>query len=244
MTDTSPTPATPGRIRTSGDSEVATYLEIAEAREPGQALTPAPNAPEAVVILDYGSQFSMLITRRIREASVYCEMVPWDTPPEKLSHLKVKAFVLSGGPSSVYDDGAPSLPPYVLGSGVPVLGICYGMQLLAHALGGKVDPAPAREYGHAVLRVAEGEHPLFKGLTSDLAVWMSHGDHVVQLPKGFRVIGQSENAPMAAMADDAGRVAIQFHPEVVHTPQGQELISNFLFEVAACRPTGDCSSNS
>ena len=237
MTDTSPTPATPGRIRTSGDSEVATYLEIAEAREPGQALTPAPNAPEAVVILDYGSQFSMLITRRIREASVYCEMVPWDTPPEKLSHLKVKAFVLSGGPSSVYDDGAPSLPPYVLGSGVPVLGICYGMQLLAHALGGKVDPAPAREYGHAVMRVAEGEHPLFKGLTSDLAVWMSHGDHVVQLPKGFRVIGQSENAPMAAMADDAGRVAIQFHPEVVHTPQGQELISNFLFGVAGCAGT-------
>jgi len=216
---------------------VATYLEIAEAREPGQALTPAPNAPEAVVILDYGSQFSMLITRRIREASVYCEMVPWDTPPEKLSHLRVKAFVLSGGPSSVYDDGAPSLPPYVLGSGVPVLGICYGMQLLAHALGGKVDPAPAREYGHAVMRVAEADHPLFAGLTSDLAVWMSHGDHVVQLPAGFRVIGQSENAPMAAMADDAGRVAIQFHPEVVHTPQGQELISNFLFGVAGCAGT-------
>ena len=159
-----------GRIRTSGDSEVATYLEIAEAREPGNVLTPAPNAPEAVVVLDYGSQFSMLIARRIREANVYCEMLPWDTPAERLNHLKVKAFVLSGGPASVYEPGAPTLPPYVLGSGVPVLGICYGMQLLAHALGGKVDPAPAREYGHAVMRVAEAAHPLFKDLPADLAV--------------------------------------------------------------------------
>ena len=234
MVESTDVPASAGRIRTSGDTEVAAYLEIAEAREPGQVLTPAPNAPEAVVILDYGSQFSMLIARRIREASVYCEMVPWNTPAEKLSHLRVKAFVLSGGPASVYAEDAPTLPPYVLNSGLPVLGICYGMQLLAHALGGRVDPAGQREYGHAVLNVAEADHPLFKGLPSELGVWMSHGDHVVQLPRGFRVIGQSSNAPMAAMTDDAGRVAIQFHPEVVHTPQGQDLITNFLFGVAGC----------
>ena len=229
------TPA--GRIRLSGDTEVSTYLEIAEAREPGQVLTPAPNAPEAVVILDYGSQFSMLITRRIREANVYCEMVPWNTPPERLSHLKVKAFVLSGGPSSVYEDGAPFLPGYVINAGVPILGICYGMQLLAHTLGGRVDPADSREYGHAVMRVSEAAHPLFANLPGELPVWMSHGDHVVQLPPGFRVIGQSDNAPVAAMTDDAGHVAIQFHPEVSHTPQGDQLIKNFLFGVAGC--TGD-----
>ncbi len=235
MVDTTDVSAPADRIRTSGDREVATYLEIAEAREPGQILTPAPNAPEAVVVLDYGSQFSMLIARRIREASVYSEMVPWDAPASKLNHLKVKAFVLSGGPASVYETDAPTLPDYVINSGVPVLGICYGMQLLAHALGGKVDPAPSREYGHAVLNVAEASSPLFKGLPASLPVWMSHGDNVVQLPVGFRAIAQSDNAPVAAMADDRGHVAIQFHPEVVHTPQGDQIIRNFLFEVAHCK---------
>jgi len=234
MVETTEVAAPEGRIRGSGDNEVATYLEIAEAREPGQALTPAPNAPDAVVVLDYGGQFSMLIARRIREAGVYSELIPWDAPAEKLNHLNVRAFVLSGGPSSVYEPGAPTLAPYVLSSGVPVLGICYGMQLLAHALGGRVDPADHREYGHAVLNVAEAESPLFRGMAASMPVWMSHGDHVVQLPPGFRVIAQSENAPIAAMADRAGHVAIQFHPEVVHTPQGSQLIENFLFEVAGC----------
>ncbi len=234
MADESQSPASSGRIRTSGDSEVATYLEIAEAREPGNVLTPAPNAPEAVVILDYGSQFSMLITRRIREASVYCEMVPWDTPPEKLSHLKVKAFILSGGPSSVYAPGAPTLPPYVINSGVPILGICYGMQLLMHTLGGAVEPSEEREYGHAILTVSEASHPLFGDLPASLSVWASHGDKVTRLPEGFRSLAQSDNAPFAVAADDRGRIGILFHPEVVHTPQGQDLIRNFLFNVAGC----------
>ena len=234
MVDTSDSAATADRIRTSGDAEVATYLEIAEAREPGNMLTPAPNAPEAIVVLDYGSQFSMLIARRIREAKVYSELVPWDTPPEKLSHLNVKAFILSGGPASVYDEDAPTLPDYVIDSGIPVLGICYGMQLMTHALGGRVAPSTTREYGHAVLDVTEEGSPLFRDLPSTLPVWMSHADRIEELPPGFRAIAQSANAPVAGMADDRDHLAIQFHPEVVHTPQGDQLIHNFVFEVAGC----------
>jgi GMP synthase (glutamine-hydrolysing) len=222
------------RIRTSGDSEVSTYLEIAEAREPGQLLTPAPNAPEAVVVLDYGSQYSMLITRRIREAGVYSELVPWDTPPERLSHLEVKGFVLSGGPASVYDLDAPTLPAYVVGSGLPVLGICYGMQLIAQALGGRVAPASKREYGPAVITLAEPDNPLLHDLPSTMPVWMSHSDRIVEMPPGFRAVAYSDDSPIAAMADEAGHLGIQFHPEVVHTPQGEQVLRNFLFEVARC----------
>ncbi|PKN78547.1 MAG: GMP synthase (glutamine-hydrolyzing) [Chloroflexi bacterium HGW-Chloroflexi-9] len=234
MDTTTESSASADRIRTSGDTEVATYLEVAGAREPGAVLTSAPNAPEAVVVLDYGSQFSMLITRRIREASVYSEMVPWDTPAEKLSHLRVRAFILSGGPSSVYEDGAPTLPAYVINSGLPVLGICYGMQLLTHTLGGRVEPSEEREYGHAILNLTEAANPLFKGLPGSLPVWASHGDKVTQLPPGFHGIAQSDNAPVAVMTDGANRFGILFHPEVVHTPQGDTLIRNFLFEVANC----------
>ncbi len=230
------------RIRASGDAEVATYLEIAEHREPGQILTPAPNAPETVVVLDYGSQFSMLITRRIREASVYSELIPWNVAPEKLNHLNVKAFVLSGGPASVYDEGAPQLPDWVIATGLPILGICYGMQLLAHKLGGAVEPASSREYGHAILDVGEASNPIFHELTGSLPVWMSHGDKITKLPPGFESIAQSQNAPVAAMADTAGHYGIQFHPEVAHTPQGDQVIQNFLFRVAGC--AGDWTASS
>ena len=238
-----PTAAPTGdRIRTSGDSEVSTYFEIAEAREPGQLLTPAPNAPETVVVLDYGSQYSMLITRRIREAGVYSELVPWDTPPGKLSHLNVKGFVLSGGPASVYDEGAPTLPSYVVGSRLPVLGICYGMQLLAHVLGGRVAPASRREYGHAVITLSEPANPLLHDLPASMPVWMSHADRIVDMPPGFRAVAHSDDSPVAAMADEAGHLGIQFHPEVVHTPQGDQLLHNFLFEVAGC--SGDWTAAS
>ena len=230
------------RIRTSGDSEVSTYLEIAEAREPGQLLTPAPNAPETIVVLDYGSQYSMLITRRIRESGVYSELVPWDTPPEKLSHLKVRGFILSGGPASVYDEGAPTLPAYVVGSRLPVLGICYGMQLLAQALGGRVAPSLRREYGHAVITLSEPNNPLLHDLPASMPVWMSHADRIVEMPPGFRAVAYSDDSPVAAMADEAGHLGIQFHPEVVHTPQGGQLLHNFLFEVARC--SGDWTAAS
>lgn len=230
------------RIRTSGDTEVSTYLEIAEAREPGQLLTPAPNAPEAVVVLDYGSQFSMLITRRIREAGVYSELVPWNTPPGKLSHLRIKGFILSGGPASVYDEGAPTLPPYVISSGIPILGICYGMQLIAQALGGRVAPASKREYGHAVITLSEPAHALLHDLPANMPVWMSHSDRIVEMPPGFRSVAHSEDSPIAAMANDIGYLGIQFHPEVVHTPQGDKLLRNFLFEVAGC--AGDWAASS
>ena len=228
------TPVSPPRIRTSGDSEVGTYLEIAEAREPGQIFTPAPNAPEAVVVLDYGSQYSMLIARRIREAGVYSELVPWDSKPEQLNHLRIKGFVLSGGPASVYEADAPTLPSYVIASKLPVLGICYGMQLLAHSLGGRVAPAAHREYGHAVITVSDADNPLLRGMPASMPVWMSHGDHVVELPQGFRSVAYSESSPVAVMADAAGHLGIQFHPEVVHTPQGDQLIQNFVFNVAGC----------
>jgi GMP synthase (glutamine-hydrolysing) len=230
------------RIRTSDDSEVATYLEIAKAREPGQALTPAPNAPETIAIIDFGSQYSMLIARRIREAGVYSELIAWDAAPEALNHLKVKAFVLSGGPASVYDDDAPTLPPYVLASGLPVLGICYGMQLLTHALGGRVAPSSKREYGQAVVNISDPSEPLLADLPAAMPVWMSHGDKIVEMPAGFRSIAQSDSSPVAMMVDDAGHLGIQFHPEVVHTPQGDVLLRNFLFNVADCEPTWTAKS--
>ncbi|MSQ42113.1 MAG: glutamine-hydrolyzing GMP synthase [Dehalococcoidia bacterium] len=234
MVDSTEAATAAGRVRISDDREVATYLEIAEAREPGRTLNPAPNAPEAVVVIDYGSQYSMLIARRVREAGVYSELVAWDAPASALNHLRVKAFVLSGGPASVCDPGAPTLPPYVLSAGLPVLGICYGMQLLAHALGGRVAPSTQREYGHAIVNISEPSNPLLSELPVAMPVWMSHGDRVVELPPGFRSIAQSDNSPVAAMADDAGRLGIQFHPEVVHTPQGSRLLRNFLFAVAHC----------
>src|SRR5215213_296103 len=141
---------------------------------------------DAVIVLDFGSQYSQLITRRVRECGVYCELVPHDAPWADIAQLKPKGIILSGGPASVYEPGAPQLPDWVLERGIPTLGICYGMQLLARALGGNVAPANRREYGPATIEVTDGESPLFAGLPEKLDVWMSHGDHVDALPPGFR----------------------------------------------------------
>jgi GMP synthase (glutamine-hydrolysing) len=196
-----------------------------EAREAGAAI-------DTVVVLDYGSQYSQLITRRVRELGVYSELVPHDATWDELRHLDPKGVILSGGPASVYADGAPHLPGWVLERELPVLGICYGMQLLAHALGGKVDPADHREYGPATITV-EGDHPLFAGLPERLDVWMSHGDHITQMPEGFRVLATSPNSPIAAMGTDRF-AGIQFHPEVQHTPRGSDILRNFLVEMCGC----------
>ncbi len=190
---------------------------------------------DSIAILDFGSQYSQLIARRVREAHVYCELFPHDAPAENVLALRPRAFILSGGPNSVYDSGAPALPDYVLASGLPLLGICYGMQLLAHSLGGHVQASNEREYGRAELR-ASTDGSLFSNLqppaalpASNFQVWMSHGDKVDRLPPGFRAVAASDNCAIAAMEDPEHKLfALQFHPEVNHTEHGREIIRNFL----------------
>jgi GMP synthase (glutamine-hydrolysing) len=224
------------RIPTSDDLEVSTYLEIARQREGEQPREGQPPAqPETVVVLDFGSQYSMLIARRVRECHVYCELLPFDAPWEQVRDLNPRGFILSGGPASVYDEGAPLAPTYVFDSGLPVLGICYGMQLIAHQLGGRVAPSGEREYGHAVVYQGDSPTDIFAGLPPSMPVWMSHGDRVVDPPPGFRSLAHSENSPVAVMGDDAGIIGLQFHPEVVHTPQGKALIENFVLRVCGCK---------
>jgi GMP synthase (glutamine-hydrolysing) len=193
---------------------------------------------DAIAVIDFGSQYTQLIVRRVREAHVYCELVAHDAPWEEVQKLKPKGFVLSGGPASVYDDGVPFLPPYVLESGLPVLGICYGMQILAQEMGGLVSRGEKREYGLAELQVTVPCSPLFAGLPSSQLVWASHGDRVERLPPGFQALARTANSPVAAMGDDRRRVyGLQFHPEVSHTPHGAEIVANFLYRICGCRET-------
>jgi len=189
---------------------------------------------ESVVVLDFGAQYSLLIARRVRECGVYCELLPYDAPLDKVAELNPRGFILSGGPASVYEPDAPKAPAYVFESELPVLGICYGMQLMAHQLGGEVSPSSRREFGPAVLEVDEPS-ALFRDLPSSLQVWMSHGDSVTKLPPGFHSVAHSGNSPNAVISDGRDRFGIQFHPEVVHTPQGADILRNFLFDVCRCR---------
>ena len=194
-----------------------------------RTISRSPHA--AIVVVDFGSQYSMLIARRIRELNTYCEVVPYNAEAAALEHLDVRGFVLSGGPNSVYDEGAPHAADWVFESGLPVLGICYGMQLLAEQLGGKVGPGREREFGPATIS-ASGSAPLLTGLPAELDVWMSHGDRIEELPPGFASLAVSENSPVAVMADvERGYYGLQFHPEVVHTPRGGELLGNYVREV-------------
>ena len=228
------------RVSASGDLEVSTYLEIAREREGERAQEPGEQRtrPETVVVLDFGSQYSMLIARRIRECNVYCEMLPFDAPKEEVERLRPRAFILSGGPASVYEEGAPQAPAYVFEAGLPVLGICYGMQLLAHQLGGSVTPDDAREYGHAVIHRNEQTDlsaAIFEGLPASMPVWMSHGDRITKPPPGFQSLAYSDNSPIAVMGNNEGIIGLQFHPEVVHTEHGKQLLKNFLYRVAGCQ---------
>jgi len=194
------------------------------------AVTPS----ESIVVFDFGSQYSQLIARRVREQHVYCELVPADAPWEYVSRLNPKGFILSGGPASVYEEGAPKAPNYVFESGLPVLGICYGLQLMAQQLGGRVEPASEREYGRATVHIEDRSASVFKGLPTDFPAWMSHGDRISQLPPGFRILAYSDNSPVATMGR-GGLIGFQFHPEVVHTPHGTLLLRNFLFEICGCQ---------
>jgi GMP synthase (glutamine-hydrolysing) len=195
--------------------------------------------PEAVVIVDFGSQYSQLIARRVRELEVYCELIPYNAPAAAFERLEPRGYILSGGPASVYAAGAPHVPDLILTSGRPILGICYGMQLLAYHLAGQVDPGPEREYGPAEIEIIDPQAPLFKNVSPagrTLSVWMSHGDRVTRLPSGFQILARSQNSPYAAIGDPArGLYGLQFHPEVTHTPQGKELLHAFLYQVCGCR---------
>jgi GMP synthase (glutamine-hydrolysing) len=187
-----------------------------------------------IVILDFGSQYTQLIARRIREFNVFSVVLPCTAPLSEVMALAPKGIVLSGGPSSVYDNAAPKADPKLLELGLPILGICYGLQFITHHLGGKVVPAPAREYGHAEVTVID-ETPLFAGLPASMNVWMSHGDHAESLAPGFRITAKTANA-IAAIADESRRMwAVQFHPEVAHTKQGMELLKNFAVDICGCR---------
>ena len=189
---------------------------------------------ESVVVIDFGSQYSMLIARRVRESSVYCEIIPHTAGWDSVARLNPKGVILSGGPASVYEQDAPLAPAWVYDSGLPVLGICYGMQAMAHQLGGKVAPSSRREYGNAVMQRSSEDEPLFKNLPQSMPVWMSHGDQITETPPGFKSLARSENSPIVVMGNGAGMLGLQFHPEVVHTPQGKTIIENFLYEICGC----------
>ncbi len=196
--------------------------------------------PESIVIVDLGSQTAMLIARRVRELNVYCELVPPTVAWRQVAGLHPRGIILSGGPASVHDEQAPRAPEWALDGRLPTLGICYGMQELAHRLGGRIEAGREREFGAAHL-YPRGDSALLADLPRPMPVWMSHGDRVDELPDGFQVLAATDSIPVAAMGDAAGRYGIQFHPEVAHTPQGLHLLSNFVHEICGCRGDWDAA---
>lgn len=189
---------------------------------------------EMIVVLDFGGQYNQLIARRVRDLGVYSELVAYNTPVEKIKEMNPKGIIFSGGPASVYEEGAPKVDPAIFDLGLPVLGICYGMQLMSHMLNGKVERAGKREYGKAELRLQES-HSLYEKWDANEVVWMSHSDKVVELPTGFRIDAVSDSCPVAAISHpERNLYGVQFHPEVRHTVKGSEFIANFLFNICGC----------
>ncbi|MDI3508176.1 MAG: hypothetical protein PWP48_1204 [Clostridiales bacterium] len=197
---------------------------------------------EVVLVLDFGGQYNELIARRVREAKVYCEVLPYNTSLERIKSIEPKGIIFTGGPSSVYADNAPYCDDGIYRLGIPILGICYGAQLMAKQLGGNVARAQVREYGRTDIHV-DNQSVLFHGIESDTVGWMSHTDYIDELPAGFKVIASSSNCPVAAMADEERKLyAVQFHPEVVHTPRGFDMLKNFLYKVCGCNGTWTMTS--
>jgi len=190
---------------------------------------------EQIIILDFGSQYTQVIARRIRECSVYSTILRYDTPAKEIAALKPSGIILSGGPSSVYAKDAPMPDKAIFDLGVPMLGICYGLQMFAHFLDGKVERGEKREYGKGLLTVKDNSSALFKNLPTSFQVWNSHGDKLTRLPKGFLPIAVTENSDYAAVEHRRKKMfGLQFHPEVVHTPRGKELIANFVHGICGC----------
>ena len=227
------------RVATSDDLEVSAYLEIAKGLDAigSEDDDGHKSVNEGVVVIDFGSQYSHLIARRIRELKVYSKVAQSKSTWDSVKHLNPKGVILSGGPASVYEEGAPQIPDWVFEQHLPVLGICYGMQAMVHQLGGKVAPGAKQEYGYSVLHQdsPEGGSALFNDLPPSFQVWMSHGDRVESLPEGFTGTAYTENSPLAAIGNGDNMFGIQFHPEVNHTPLGQDILNNFLFDVCGCK---------
>ncbi len=189
-----------------------------------------------IVILDFGSQYTQVIARRIRECQVYSQIVPFDTPAKKIEAMQPDGLILSGGPASVYGKDAPQPDTAIFELGVPILGICYGVQLMAHHLGGKVEHSTHREYGSGLLNLEDRECALFHNLPAVLDIWNSHGDRITKLPRGFRAIGRTDHSPYAVVAHAKKKFyGLQFHPEVVHTPRGKEILANFVYQICGCK---------
>lgn len=194
------------------------------------------NNHELVLVIDFGGQYNQLIARRVREAKVYCEVVPYDVSIETVLEKKPKGIIFTGGPSIAYDNEAPSVDPKIFELGIPILGICYGAQLTAHLLGGKLEAAARREYGKKDLQITASNHPLFKDIEQETTCWMSHTYHVTKLPEHYKILAKTDHCPIAAYANDQQKIyGFQYHPEVVHTPQGSQMLHNFLYEICNCK---------